>query len=92
MDFSSNEETGTPSDDTITSTKQDDDEFQNDNIVVTPNDEQPEVESTPVEFVISVIQYVDIDGNTYVYMGTEDGTVYKAIFKDNEKRIRSSHR
>ena len=44
IDFSSNGETGTPSDDTITSTKQDDDEFQNDNLVVKPNDEQPEVE------------------------------------------------
>ena len=51
-----------------------------------PEDETP-VESTPVEFVISVIQYVDIDGNTYVYMGTEDGTVYKALFKDNEKLL-----
>lgn len=51
-----------------------------------PEDETPS-ESTPVEFVISVIQYVDIDGNTYVYMGTEDGTVYKALFKDNEKLL-----
>ena len=32
-------------------------------------------------------QYVDIDGNTYVYMGSEDGTVYKALFKDNEKLL-----
>ena len=44
-------------------------------------------EATPVEFVISVLQYVDIDGNTYVYMGTEDGSVYKALFKDNEKLL-----
>lgn len=51
-----------------------------------PEDETPS-ESTPVEFVISVIQYVDIDGNTYVYMGTEDGTVYKALFKNNEKLL-----
>ena len=51
-----------------------------------PETEEP-VESTPVEFVISVIQYVDIDGNTYVYMGTEDGTVYKALFKDNEQLL-----
>ena len=35
---------------------------------------------TPVTFVISVMQYVDVDGNTYVYMGTEDGQVYKALF------------
>ena len=50
----------------------------------------PEVEtpeSTPVEFVISVLQYVDVNGNTYVYMGTADGTVYKALFKDNEQLL-----
>ena len=56
----------------------------NEDIMGNVPEEQPPVESTPVEFVISVIQYVDIDGNTYVYMGTEDGTVYKALFKDNE--------
>ena len=51
-----------------------------------PEDNAP-VESTPVEFVITVIQYIDIDGNTYVYMGSADGTVYKALFKDNEKLL-----
>ena len=59
----------------------------NEDIIGNVPEEQPEVESTPVEFVISVIQYVDIDGNTYVYMGTEDGSVYKALFKDNEKLL-----
>ena len=59
----------------------------NEDIIGNVPEEQPEVESTPVEFVISVIQYVDIDGNTYVYMGSEDGTVYKALFKDNEKLL-----
>ncbi len=43
--------------------------------------------STDVEFTISVMQYVDVDGNTYVYIGTEDGTVYKALFKDNEQLL-----
>ena len=51
-----------------------------------PETEIP-VEKTPVEFTISVMQYVDIDGNTYVYMGTADGAVYKAIFKDNEQLL-----
>lgn len=46
-----------------------------------------EVEKTPVEFVISVMQYVDVDGNTYVYMGTVDGTVYKALFSENEQLL-----
>lgn len=59
----------------------------NEDIIGNVPDEKPPVEATPVEFVISVIQFVDIDGNTYVYMGTADGTVYKALFKDNEKLL-----
>ena len=59
----------------------------NEDIIGNVPEDDTTVESTPVEFVISVIQYVDIDGNTYVYMGTEDGTVYKALFKDNEKLL-----
>ena len=51
-----------------------------------PEQDKP-IESTPVEFTISVLQYVDVDGNTYVYMGTADGTVYKALFKDNEQLL-----
>ncbi len=50
-------------------------------------EEEEPVESTPVEFTISVIQYVDVNGNTYVYMGTADGMVYKALFKDNEQLL-----
>ena len=49
--------------------------------------ETPDEEKTPVTFVISVLQYVDVNGNTYVYMGTEDGTVYKALFSANEKLL-----
>lgn len=49
--------------------------------------EEEIVEKTPVTFVISVIQYVDINGNTYVYLGTEDGSVYKAIFHENEQLL-----
>lgn len=33
------------------------------------------------------MQYVDVDGNTYVYMGSEDGAVYKAIFHENEQLL-----
>ena len=50
-------------------------------------EEEETIEKTPVTFVISVMQYVDVDGNTYVYMGTEDGTVYKALFHENEKLL-----
>ena len=28
-----------------------------------------------------------VDGNTYVYMGTEDGSVYKALFSENEQLL-----
>ena len=59
----------------------------NEDIIGNVPEDKPPVESTPVEFTIDVIQYVDIDGNTYVYMGTEDGTVYKALFKDNEQLL-----
>ncbi len=45
------------------------------------------VEKEDVAFVISVIQYVDVDGDTYVYMGTEDGVIYKALFADNEQLL-----
>lgn len=46
-----------------------------------------EAEKTPVEFVITVLQYVDVDGNTYVYMGGADGTIYKALFHENEQLL-----
>ena len=40
-----------------------------------------------VSFTVTVIQYGDVDGNTYVYLGTEDETVYKALLSDNEKLL-----
>lgn len=46
--------------------------------------ESTDTKAEEVEFTISVIQYIDVDGNTYVYMGTEDGMVYKALFAENE--------
>ena len=49
--------------------------------------EQESVETIPVEFTITVMQYVDVNGNTYVYMGTEDGSVYKALFSTNEQLL-----
>lgn len=41
----------------------------------------------PVEFTIASIQYVDIDGNTHVYLTGEDGNVYKQKFSENENLI-----
>ena len=37
--------------------------------------------------MISQIQYIDISGNTYVYMGTPDGVIYKALFAENEELL-----
>lgn len=54
---------------------------------LTPEEKPEEIEKTEVEFVVSVVQYVDVDGNTYVYMGTEDGKIYKALFHLNEKLL-----
>ena len=38
-------------------------------------------------FVIAEIRYVEIDGNTWVYLLAEDGALYKAKFADNEGLI-----
>ena len=48
---------------------------------------QSEEEKTEVSFEIQVMEYIDIDGNTYVYMGTPEGTVYKALFAENEQLL-----
>lgn len=55
--------------------------------IIGSDDVVEEVQKTTVEFTISVIQYVDVNGNTYVYMGTADGTVYKALFSANEQLL-----
>lgn len=54
---------------------------------LTTEKEDEDTDKTEVEFVISVLQYADVSGTTYVYMGTEDGTIYKAIFHLNEKLL-----
>lgn len=52
--------------------------------IIGPTEDDETVEKTPVKFVITVLQYADVNGNTYVYMGTADNTVYKALFHENE--------
>ena len=44
-------------------------------------------DSDKVSFTVSVIQYVTEDGNTYVYIGTEDGQIYKSLFSKNEELV-----
>lgn len=38
-------------------------------------------------FAIKGIQYVEIDGNTYVYLTGGDGAIYKQRFADNEQLV-----
>lgn len=56
-------------------------------VFIGPVEEPQETEKIPVEFIISVMQYIDVDGNTYVYMGTSDSTVYKVLFSANEQLL-----
>lgn len=49
--------------------------------------EDENAEIIAMDFVIQSIQYVDIEGNTYVYLAGEDGNVYRQRFADNEKLI-----
>lgn len=49
-----------------------------------PVDEGPELDA---EFTISSIQYVDISGDTYVYLEGNDGKIYRQKFADNEAII-----
>lgn len=47
----------------------------------------PEGETETRSFVISEIQYVEIAGETYVYLAGDDGMVYWQKFSDNEQLI-----
>lgn len=49
--------------------------------------EDSDAKKEPVTFTVTVMQYGDVDGNTYVYLGTEDQTVYKALLSENEKLL-----
>lgn len=47
----------------------------------------PEGEIETRSFVISEMQYVEIAGETYVYLAGDDGMVYWQKFSDNEQLI-----
>ena len=49
--------------------------------------EDSDAKKEPVSFTVTVMQFGDVDGNTYVYLGTEDQTVYKALLSENEKLL-----
>lgn len=45
------------------------------------------VETAEMTFTILSIQYIDVDGSTWVYLSGEDGNVYKQRFAENEDLI-----
>ena len=47
---------------------------------------EPE-EKTPVEFTVAEIRYIDVEGNTWVYMTSAEGVIYKQPFAENEKLL-----
>ncbi len=49
--------------------------------------EEPIGEVSQTTFTIQEIQYIDIDGNTFVYLGGDDGKLYRQKFADNEQLI-----
>ena len=51
------------------------------------NEETTKVETTQMTFEVVKMQYVDVEGNTFVYFTDSDGNIYKARFSDNEKLI-----
>lgn len=53
----------------------------------TGDDSDIQEETTTCEFKIKEIRYVDIDGNTYVYLIAEDDTLYKAKFAEDESIV-----
>ena len=42
-----------------------------------------EGEAVEMTFTVSVVQFIDIDGNTYVYLGDESGRVFFQKFSEN---------
>jgi len=46
-----------------------------------------EEDITEASFIITSIQYVDMEGNTYVYLIGNDGFIYKQKFADNEHLV-----
>ena len=53
----------------------------------TENTGNPEEATETRSFVISEMQYVEIAGETYVYLAGDDGMVYWQKFSDNEQLI-----
>lgn len=61
---------------------------ENDKKTETKPEEPASGESVEASFKIESIQYVDISGDTYVYLEASDGKVYRQRFSDNENLIK----
>lgn len=51
------------------------------------NDKEYSEEMPHKEIVVADIQYIAVEGNTYVYLTDKEGTVYKQDFAENENLI-----
>ncbi len=49
--------------------------------------EDAEAKREPVEFTVADIRYIDIEGNTWVYLTSAEGGIYKLPFSENEKLL-----
>ena len=68
-------------------TAEDEDTAKEDEGNLSPKDEEENLVTENHTFVIAEIRYVEIDGNTWVYLLAEDGELYRAKFADNERLI-----
>ncbi len=48
---------------------------------------EKEQERIPVEVTVSDIRYIELEGNTWVYLAGGDGMIYKQPFAENEKLL-----
>lgn len=50
-------------------------------------EEETDEKRETVEFTVADIRYIDIEGNTWVYLTSVDGVIYKQPFAENEKLL-----
>ncbi len=44
-------------------------------------------EKIPVEFTVGEIRYIDVEGNTWLYLTSTEGVIYKQPFAENERLL-----
>lgn len=48
---------------------------------------EEKIETVTVDIIIQKLLYAEADGNTYAYIGTAEGKIYKAKFDDNQQLL-----